>query len=544
MISCLLIHVSRNPQGLPVCKDSLISGATIEIGRGAACKIHLLDHRVSQLHAAIVRSENGALFINGEKNVTLKINGYIAQHAALAPGTQIEIGPYLLIVEPAAGGYDLILSIELIHPINHTDAAKPDTPLTVAALGLSKRKFGFSLAAGILFLFLFLPMLPNFSGALDKWQVSLPLTLTGAWNPEPLSGGHRMLDAKCSSCHQKPFTAISDDICTGCHKQVGRHLTKEALQDKTFHTMRCTNCHIDHKGAEQLLLHDSSKCVSCHAEIKHTLADSQLGNVSDFAAGHPPFRLSLFKGDGLIRLRQDDKAGLTEQSGLKYSHQVHLAKEGISTPEGDTVMRCQDCHKLEESGRHFSAMTMKNTCQQSGCHALDFTEPVEGLAPHGSEHAVMDRLREFYINWLARAPENQSACQNNADAPSMLACANELADKNAAATLFRTRPVSKKDRLECGECHEIKPSGEKEVPWKVTPVRINRDWQPGAVFNHAKHETMKCTDCHDKLNSKLSADIAIPAITKCRECHSGNRPAKGMVTSGCDSCHRFHQPAK
>lgn len=537
MISCLLIHVSRNPQGLPVCKNSVITGETIQIGRGAACKIHLLDHRVSLLHASVRRSEDGVLYIDGERNATLKINGFIAQSAPLLPGTHVEIGPYALVVEPAASGHDLILSVELIHPLNDHDAAVAcrTAPVTIAALGLSKRKLGFSLAACILFLYLLLPMLPSASMVFDKWQAGLPVTLNGSWSPGPLAGGHALFEAKCSTCHQRSFQAVSDEVCTGCHKQVGKHLTKEDLQVKTFKTMRCTDCHIDHKGSERLVLHDSSKCITCHGDIKRKIASTELANVNDFATGHPPFHITLRNGQDIIRVRQDDKDKLVEKSGLKYSHKVHLAKEGVSSPQGDTVMRCQDCHKIKESGRHFEPMTMQKTCQQSDCHALDYTDPVEGLAPHGSEPAVMNHLRVFYSKWLNESPENRAACDSAAQG--ITACASDLARKNAAATLF-----SKKDG--CGECHEIEPVSNREVPWKVAPVRINQDWQPGAVFVHARHDTMGCMDCHDKKNSTSSADISMPAIAKCRECHVGNHPAKGKITSGCDSCHRFHQSVK
>ncbi len=542
MISCQLIQITRTPQGLPVYTDSVISATSIQIGRGAACKIHLMDPRIALLHASISRSQNGQLFIGSEHNEVLKINGFIAKSGQLLPGMHIEIGPYELIVGAQASGYELVLSIELTQAIVLQDTTS-HAPLTLSELGISKRKLGWRLAALILFLFMLLPMLPSASSALDKWQSSLPLTLTGAWSPGPLARGHALFSAKCSACHQTPFKPVSDEVCTSCHKQTGRHLQKEDEQTRTFVQSKCTDCHIDHKGAERLVLHDSSKCIACHGDIKKKNSHSALANVGDFTTDHPPFHITLKNGKEIIRLRQDDKVRLFENSGLKYSHQVHLNKEGISTPEGDTVMQCSDCHKLEESGRHFKPMSMQKTCQQSGCHALEFTDPIEGVVPHGSEHAVMDRMREFYAKWLAESPENRAECGEKMDAQGLLLCADKLARKNAAATLFRSVPKSKKDRLECGECHEFSPTGGNDIPWKITSVRINRDWQPGAVFSHNKHEAMNCTDCHDKLNSKRSSDIAIPDIAKCRACHVGKHPVRGKIASGCDSCHRFHQTA-
>lgn len=547
MISCLLIQVSRNRQGLPVRRESAIAGESIQIGRGAACKIHLPDHRVNLLHATVRRAEDGALYIERDDDATININGVIEQSAALSPVTRVEIGPYLLIVEPATGGHDIALSVEMIQPLPEQDATKAcrTAPVTLAALGLSKRKLGFGLAACIFFIFMLLPMLPSASSAFDKWQAKLPVTLTESWNPGTLSGGHSVFGAKCSTCHQHAFRAVSDDACAECHKQVAKHLAKDDLHAKLFKKVRCTDCHLDHRGKAGLVLHDSPGCVTCHGNIKSKNVGTTRADVHDFGTDHPLFHFTFPDGKKIARVREDDKGKLVEKSELKYSHKVHLDKKGVSTPQGDTVMVCRDCHKIEESGIHFAPMTMRETCQQSRCHILYFKEPVEGRVPHGSERVVMNRLREYYAKWLADSPaRNMALCAQAEGAGNVakrtLECADDLARKNAAATLFRD---SGKE-LECGECHEIEQTGDNDVPWKVAPPHINRDWQPGAVFPHLKHDTVNCTECHDKVDSKTSEEIAMPTIKKCRECHVGDHFAKGKISSSCDSCHRFHQSVK
>ena len=461
MISCLLIQVSRNRQSLPVCRESVIAGESIQIGRGAACRIRLPDHRVGLLHATLKRSEDGALYIEEENDAPINVNGFIAQSAALSPGARVEIGPYLIIVEPKPDGHDIALSVEMIHPLPERDAAQAcrTAPVTLAALGLSKRKLGFGLAACILFAFLLLPLLPGASPAFDKWQATLPVTLNESWKPGPFSDGHGVFGAKCSTCHQRAFRAVSDETCAGCHKRVARHLADDDLHAKTFKDVRCTDCHQDHRGKAGLVLHSPSACVACHGNIESKKADTALDDVHDFGTDHPPFHITLQDGKNVVRVRQDAKEKLAEKPGLKLNHQVHLDKKGLLSPKGNTVMVCRDCHRIEESGIHFAPMTMKETCQQS-------------------------------------------------------------------------------------QCHEIEPGGNNDVPWKIAPLHINRDYQPGAVFPHSKHDTVDCTDCHDKMNSKPSAEIAMPTIEKCRECHTGERSAKGKIGSACDSCHRFHQGAK
>jgi hypothetical protein len=538
MISCLLTHVTRNPQGLPIYKESAITGESIQIGRGAACKVHLLDHRVNLLHATVKRSEDGTLYIDGENDAILNINGFFVQSAALAPGTRIEIGPYLFIVEPAPDVHDIALSVEMLQPLPGQDTADAcqTAPVTFAALGLSKRKLGFGWAAGILFLFLLLPLLPGVFPALDKWQSTLPVTLAESWNAGPFSGGHGAFGAKCSICHQRAFRAISDDACAGCHKQVAEHLAKNDSHESAFKNVRCTDCHRDHLGKAGLAAHDSSICVTCHGDIKRKDAARALADVRDFGADHPSFHLTFPDGKKIVRVRQDEKDKLAEKPELKLNHQLHLDKNGLSSPQGVSVMVCRDCHKIEESGTHFAPMTMKKTCQQSGCHTQYFTEPVFEVVLHGSERGVLDRLRVSYAKWLADSPaEKRASCGLASDAGTKhtLDCANDLAQKYAA-TFF-------KENLECGQCHETEPSGNKEVPWKIVPLHLNRDYQPGAVFPHFKHDTIDCAGCHDKENSKSSTEIAMPTIEKCRECHGGERSVKRKIGSACDSCHRFHR---
>ncbi|EKD98696.1 MAG: hypothetical protein ACD_23C00306G0001, partial [uncultured bacterium] len=312
-----------------------------------------------------------------------------------------------------------------------------------------------------------------------------------------------------------------------------------------FNNVRCTDCHLDHRGKAALVLHDSSGCVTCHGNLKRKDASTKMANVHDFGTDHPSFHITLQDGKNVTRIRQDEKGKLIEKSRLKYSHQVHLDKKGVSSPLGRTVMTCGDCHQMDEAGTHFAPMTMQKTCQQSRCHELYFTEPVEGIAPHGSEREAMNKVREFYTKWLIDSPaRNMAGCApagggSNA-AKRTLACAHDLAQKYAAATLFKKEG----EDIECGVCHEIEPTGDDLVPWKVAPLYITRDWQPGVEFAHSKHGTVNCTECHDKMNSKTSADIAMPTIEKCRECHVGNRSVKGKIKSSCDSCHRFHKGAK
>lgn len=543
MISCLLIQILHSPQGIPVRRENVVSGETLQIGRGAGCAIHLPDHRVALLHAEVRRGEDGALRIAATGDEMLKINGFVGQSAILQAGVSVEVGGWRLRVEAAPQGHDLALAVERIASPDAVALTRRDYPVTLDALGFSRRKLGLALAACILLVFVALPALrwvPGVAGALDAWQAGLSLNFGGLWSPGPLAGGHALFEAKCSACHKQPFQPVTDAVCTGCHQQPGNHLADAGLQQKVSGKLRCTACHADHQGAARLQhgarQTDRARCVSCHGDIRRIHAGSKLDAVRDFSTGHPAFHLTLREGDGLRR--QPLAAGPLEQSGLKYSHKVHLDKAGVATPEGDTVMQCRDCHKPDAAGEHFLTMSMEHSCQQSGCHRLDFAEPLDGRVPHGSEAAVMSRLRESYAAWLAEAAPNQAVCAPatpGQDAVQrMQACAHELARQAANDSMFGAKG-------QCRECHEIATSGDAELPWKIAPLHLNRDWQPAATFPHVRHGTMKCTDCHDKVNSQTSADVSMPDIGKCRSCHAGEKPALGKLATACDSCHRFHR---
>jgi hypothetical protein len=59
-------------------------------------------------------------------------------------------------------------------------------------------------------------------------------------------------------------------------------------------------------------------------------------------------------------------------------------------------------------------------------------------------------------------------------------------------------------------------------------------------FNHAKHTSVKCDECHHASQSRDTADILMPAKANCVTCHS---PA-GRVSAECIMCHDYHAPAQ
>lgn len=545
MISCLLVHLSRTAQGLSVRKETAIAGEVLTIGRGAESKIHLQDHQVYLHHATIKRSDDGVLYLESESNAGISLNGTVEQSTALSAGARIEIGPYQMEVLPQPEGYDLGLSVELLpaHQLER-DAAKVQRQamaMSVGALGISKRKLGAALVAFILFAFLLLPLLPKAFSGIDHWQSTSDFSLAASWSAGELSAGHAVFGAKCTVCHQQAFREVGDSVCTGCHQNVtGAADTRHehyAMPD----TMHCADCHRDHKGKDGLAMPGSSRCVECHAGLKQQMADTQYADAADFGKLHPVFRIGMAKvGGGVNLVAPEDKAALIEKTGLKLSHKIHMAEKGLAGARSDIVMKCRDCHRLEDSGEHFAPIEMKRDCQQSGCHRLYYGEPVGGRALHGPVSSVTQYVREFYLNEVSTQPgaQHPECRQLKGNATQrMLDCVNRLSQQTLATSVFR------KDQG-CGECHEITQLGDTPGDWQFAQVKIARDWHSTSVFSHAKHSATECTECHDKKNSSSSADISMPGIEKCRQCHTGERKAKYKVASGCASCHQFHGTGK
>jgi predicted CXXCH cytochrome family protein len=87
------------------------------------------------------------------------------------------------------------------------------------------------------------------------------------------------------------------------------------------------------------------------------------------------------------------------------------------------------------------------------------------------------------------------------------------------------------------------------MPWHVEPVKLTERFFPHSNFTHAAHETVEttCDSCHGARKSENSADVLIPAIETCRDCH-GSAVARhndaSQTPSTCIMCHSFHFEAK
>ena len=559
----LLITQTRNKKGQASRTQQPLVVDALRIGRGTDCKLYLPDPRVALHHAQIRHGTDGSNYIEPDTG-TIIVDGNINRAGKLQPDQRILIGPFELIVLPAQPDYDLVLSVELIDPLREgVDEVRSKVRAGLQSTWLSKRIF--SWIAGILILLAFLawPVI-NATGPEKRPSpetlLKADITPDASWDVGPLASAHANFGRNCGTCHQQPFIQVKNEACEDCHKTIGWHFPLKTADAKAIHAAvfpdtRCASCHRDHKGPNGLVRTDATLCTDCHRNLKAKHPKTAIPDISDFGKDHPEFMLSMLQpgrpGEGgagaIVRVPQKDKALARENSGLKFPHDIHLSKKGVRGPNGTAKMDCINCHVKDEAGIRFKPVTMKDHCQS--CHSLEFEPKVSTRqVPHGDVDDVLATLKEFYAQaaladtpidvvveaGIRRPGERLSETKRQA----ALTWATDKADK-IAHDLFA-------DRV-CFICHQITPvvatttaTDSKPASWTIAPISVTRHWLPKSRFPHSQHSTFECGKCHQVTGSKTSADIAIPDLKNCRDCHGGNEPVRDKARGTCETCHGFH----
>src|ERR1700687_4610455 len=100
----LVTYVTVNARGQPQRDQRRLTGTSFSVGRGTKAHIQLPDGRVRLDHAHVLVSDAGATIVADAGEIRVK--GRKVHTAALAAGNSVEIGPYLLRVEPPPSGAD------------------------------------------------------------------------------------------------------------------------------------------------------------------------------------------------------------------------------------------------------------------------------------------------------------------------------------------------------------------------------------------------------------------------------------------------------
>ncbi len=531
-------------------EDSWLEFDRIRFGRGTDAHVHLPDLTVALHHAEFYSLSDGRVACTALGRVGIKHQGINRERIELDTGDSVVIGRYRVTVLALEGGREASLEVETESYAQSGDSG-PDTALVIPRT-LSKRRIALVSSGVIALVFLVLPM----SLSLDQdWRELWRKVGVGgdaAWSSGPLSAAHRLLDTRCETCHTQTFHRMRNDACMQCHQAVGGH----AEQDHG--KARCGSCHREHNGAMSLVRLEDTDCTRCHGQIKHRGRQSSLPDVHDFDTTHPTFTLAFAAADGhLVTQSMIDLPPHAEHSGLLFSHRAHLPPEGLEVDGKQIVLDCGDCHQADASGAAMKPVRMEGACE--GCHRLEFEVTKTRELPHASRDVVLRYLRDYYA---ARALAGDYTATMLPAISGGAGTANTSAAPAVPADLARRRPgtaLAEHERLSaqrwagsmaefvatemiryraCALCHVLDDTRPGELP-DVAPVRLTTDWMTAARFNHARHSTMPCSECHRANESTDSRDVLMPAIERCQACHS-SRHDSGRVISVCSDCHRYH----
>lgn len=362
------------------------------------------------------------------------------------------------------------------------------------------------------------------------------------------------IDLRCEACHEKnpPF---------GTKKEYDLH------EPNVVENRACSICHQEHLGPGPMKKVADVQCASCHNDRAIMEASAKKGTTlprevfhlrpqqpqqivferprpaigytqvfASFSREHPEFQL--------IR----EKA--TDPDTLRFNHARHFGSD--IPPVKGQKLDCNYCHKADPQGRFYERINFEAHCQS--CHALQFDERNPRLhLPHGDVNLVRTFLRTLPAQYAELARTQNEKAPGYSDVKTFVAqqmnglrrqFGSDAAFENAV--FLETDPYKKEDAAPtkanfsgCAHCHAVKMEG--RIPLVTKPVLVDR-WMPQANFNHAKHASVSCEECHAQARqSRETSQVLMPDKAKCVACHS---PETKKVSSDCITCHTYHAPGQ
>jgi hypothetical protein len=395
----------------------------------------------------------------------------------------------------------------------------------------------------------------------------------------PVSKAHAQFNQDCATCHDRmfgpverlivPTVSISDKSCNQCHFGTPH-------QAKQSHEAACVACHREHQGHKILAMHVADRqCTDCHASLPSHLKPSETTRfhavITDLNSDHPDFRPSL--------------KGKKDEAKIKFNHKAHLDLDldalraanqngGVELLKGlGAKLACAQCHTLDNQRQYFLPIRYESHCAQ--CHPLDVplvgkftkemepavTEFVKTPLPHKEPAIVRAVLRDRLVLFA----QKNNVVQGPAEPPpaarplpwkpsgvtdAQWAWAVKHGDQTEAV-LFMNRQWSKAENMMgCTYCHFERKRDSAGLP-EYYRTEIPAIWYKHSFFNHGSHRFVSCADCHDRnaegtpvAKSQSTADILLPTLHVCQECHRGPIGTTGSAGNACVQCHRYHDRAQ
>jgi hypothetical protein len=376
-----------------------------------------------------------------------------------------------------------------------------------------------------------------------------------AYSSGPLSHSHAVFTQQCSLCHVARtgafFAHVSDQACLTCHDAPAHHA------EQTF-TPQCSSCHVEHQGAMRLAAASDASCTQCHANLR--TRDGQphyAASIAGFDSQHPEFSVLA--------------PGKSDPGRIKLNHYVHLQPNLMGPNNTRVEMSCDDCHRPADGGETWQyesaeprtaslTLTSQDLNEReskaymappafarhcAACHTLQFDRRFDNeQVPHDKPEVVHAFLIKQFGEYVAAHP----AAIHEVEVPN-----RELPERARTPQVARNvsewiefRVADAEGLLwlkTCKQCHTLNPTG-GPLP-EVAKSNITARWLPHAEFDHQAHRAMSCTGCHTHApNSRDTADILVPGIQTCQQCHRQQGPAKEAAEGRCFECHQYHDWSK
>ncbi|MFL2771154.1 MAG: cytochrome c3 family protein [Rhodospirillaceae bacterium] len=543
-------YITRKRRGGILVRDRRFESDIIRIGRGTVCELQLSDPRV-MLEQAQLTLRSGGLYIESNAGSSISVNGTYAQAAKLKESDVIEIGPFQIIIESAEHDTDVTLSIELLEPLsNEFDNIKQHTIMGVGKIGLSKRAWSWALFSACITGMLIWPMITSWltTEPTVNLQSGMPFKFeaapTSIWTTGTISSDHKFFGESCEVCHERPFIQVQDSACLQCHQTIGQHTDPMLFSTAAFEGESCQDCHKEHQGNQSVIRNDQEFCVSCHGDLKEKEPGATLYNASDFGTAHPQLYPSVVTNSSphiISRsIPMNSEPGPREASGLSFPHADHLREAGVHHPrEGVIHLECQSCHVPEKGGTALLPISFEQHCHE--CHELTFDTQLPGREMiHATPDKLFQQIADIYdataMRGGYREPQITEIIRRR---PGVQLTESERREvRSWAKTKTESILNGRFGRGRCAECHTVTYNGPGSA-WTVKPIHITKDWFPKSFFDHGSHDDVACVTCHDVINSIESADVLMPSIETCQNCHGGET-ATNRVPSTCITCHQFH----
>ncbi|HEV3199910.1 MAG TPA: hypothetical protein VGZ73_18530 [Bryobacteraceae bacterium] len=373
-------------------------------------------------------------------------------------------------------------------------------------------------------------------------SVPLVLGLAGSHrslSTGPLSASHAVFEGRCEVCHAVAFSKVQDTACQRCHDGAAHPASLKDTAEANM-TVRCAECHAEHKGQVRLGRVANGNCTRCHADLaKHaTGLTIKAREISSFREEkHPEF----------------STAALHDDRPFKLNHKKHIELDPAKFPRMRLPMKCEDCHNTDLASRTGDLIPMTFEASCKSCHKkelqFDRYQVLGDMAQESPHTRDQQKIRRFIDESYQKALDADPSLSQRPIGIDAVVISNRDAWLAKVTTDSYEYLFDKK----CPYCHQMEsqyevkkvdprppqsPTAPEQAPLGIKGRYPTGDqWFERSEFSHRSHREMECESCHKAARtSEKTEDVLIPKMESCLPCHGQSR----ADLDRCSECHLYH----